>query len=492
MTKNRIAPVLQSPGCKRPASALAWSCLIFVLAASGQLTAVAQQEASTKVLQTARDIRALTPEQAAKGLPVRLRGVATFWDQGLYSRFVQDATAGIYIQEMTNMPGVVRGQMVEVEGFTSPGEYAPVIVPIRISVAGDGQFPVAKPVTAVELVGGTEDSQFVEITGIVRSVRYEEETQCHMIDVVTGGERFTAYTKELPVGQPGSLVDSIVKIRGVCSTQFNRLRQSLGFRLLVPRPGDVIVEKAASANPFETPVQPISSLLRFTPQANYGHRVKVNGTVSSQEAGRALFIQDETEGLHVQTRLRTPLRPGDVVEVLGFPAKGEYAPILQDAIYRKTGDGKSPAPVELAVDEVLKGEHDCRLVSLKANLLERTRRGREQFLVLESGGFTFHAYFGQDADMTGLDQLLNGSELSVTGVCLIERGSGWQAGEGWRVKSFRLLLPTAGDVRVIREPPWWTQPSKLRIAGIISILVLAVMVLIDVMRRRPKAPQASK
>ena len=124
---------------------------MFCLVASPEWTASAQQAAATKVLQLASEIRDLTPEQAAKKLPVRLRGVVTFWDNGLYSRFVQDTTAGIYIQDMTNMPDVVRGQMVAVEGFTSPGEYAPVIVPTRISVAGDGQFPAAKPVTAVEL-----------------------------------------------------------------------------------------------------------------------------------------------------------------------------------------------------------------------------------------------------------------------------------------------------------------------------------------------------
>lgn len=486
---NRIYSAFQSPASKRPSSGLVLVCLLFLLALDSHSGAVAQQDSPTEVLKTAKEVRALTPEQAAKGLPVLLRGVATFWDQDMYSRFVQDTTSGIYIQEMTNMPGVMRGQLVEVEGITSPGEYAPVIVPTRITVTGDGQLPVAKAVTAVELVSGTEDSQFVEISGIVRSVRYEEESQCHLIDIVVGGERFTAYAKELPVSQPGTLVDSIVKVRGVCSTQFNRLRQSLGFRLLVPRPGDLIVEKNAPTNPFETPAQAISSLLRFTPTASYGHRVKVVGTVTYQEPGQAVFVQDETEGLLVQTRLRTPLRPGELVEVLGFPAKGEYAPILQDALYRKTGDGAPPKPVELDVDEVLKGAHDCRLITLKANLLERTRRGREQYLVLESGGFTFNAFLGElgpDVDTTALDQLLNGSELSVTGICLVERGSGWQAGEGWRVKSFRLLLPTPNDVRVVSAPPWWKQPDKLRVIGFISVLLLAFLVLVDVMRRRPK------
>src|SRR5271157_1713204 len=45
----------------------------------------------------------------------------------------QDETAGIYLNE-TNVPALLAGQLVEVEGFTSPGEYAPIIVPGRVRI----------------------------------------------------------------------------------------------------------------------------------------------------------------------------------------------------------------------------------------------------------------------------------------------------------------------------------------------------------------------
>jgi len=465
----------------------------------GSLALTVANRLSAEVLTTVDQVRNLTAEQAAAAVPVKLRGVVTFQDQALFSRFLQDETAGIYLLEMTNnlvevtnQPALQAGSLVEVEGVTSPGEFAPVIQPLQVTVIGEGRFPAAKPVTAMDLVSGSEDSQFVELSGIVRSVQFEEETQNYLIDLVSLGERFTAYAKALPVATPGSLVDSTVRVRGVCSTLFNRLRQLFGFRLLVPRAEDLVIETAASDYPFNTPTQPIGSLLQFTPGGNHGHRVKVTGTVAYQDPGRAVFIQDESEGLYAQTRLRSVLRPGDVVEVLGFPAKGEYTPRLEDAIYRKVNDGQPPDPAAIDVDEVLMGTHDCRLITLKANVLERTQRGPEQFLVLESGGFNFHAYFGQDADVARLAEILNGSEVSVTGICLIERGSGWQAGEGWRAKSFRLLLPGIDAVKVIKGPPWWTQAEKLRVAGIISILVLAVLVLIDVLRRRPKAANGAK
>ena len=40
-------------------------------------------------LRTAAEVRRLTPDQAETGLPVRLRGVVTFHDGALFSRFVE-------------------------------------------------------------------------------------------------------------------------------------------------------------------------------------------------------------------------------------------------------------------------------------------------------------------------------------------------------------------------------------------------------------------
>src|SRR5205814_122117 len=141
-------------------------------------------------------------------------------------------------------------------------------------------------------------SQFVEVSGNVRSVHFEDESQHYLIDLALGGERFTAYARQLPVARTEDLVDSTVKVHAVCSTLFNRLRQLFGFRLLVPRPTDLLVEKPALRNPFDVPTQQISSLLQFTPQGTFGRRVKVIGTVIYQESGIALFIQDEKEGLY--------------------------------------------------------------------------------------------------------------------------------------------------------------------------------------------------
>jgi hypothetical protein len=450
------------------------SCLLLLCTLAAQLAA--GQNPSAGELLTAAQVRSLTPQQAAQALPVKLKGVVTFCQEGLNSRFVQDNTAGIYFRALnTNMPALTASQVVEIEGVTSPGEYAPVVIPRSITVVGGGNLPDAKPVNGQQLVSGQEDSQLVQVTGIVRSVRVDQGSNQYWIDLETDGERFSAYVTQIPTAQPDELVDSVIKIQGVCVTQFNNQRQLFGIRLLAPRATDLVIEQPAPGNPFDIPAQEISSLLQFTPQGNFAHRVKLSGTVAYAEPGDAVFIQDGKSGVYCQTQLRTPLQPGDQVEVLGFPAKGEYTPILEDTIYRKVGTGAAPVPVTLNVDEILTGSNDCRLIQTSARIVDRTLHGREQFLVLQQNGFTFNAYLGQTEKGLGFEALNNGSDVLVTGICLIERGSGWRGGEDWRAKSFRLLVRSPADVVVQSAPGNWIQSN---VSPAISVLLLVIVMML--------------
>ena len=447
------------------------------------------QGAPLRELRTAEEIRQLRPAEAEKHYPVHLRGTVTFFDERVPTaafRFVQDETAGIYFypqttEEITNL---ATGQLVEIEGLTGQGEFAPVVQARRIRILGEGKFPAAKPVTFEQLTSGQEDSQLVEIEGVVRAARFDERSKFYAIDIATGGGRLTAVAAELPVPKGEALTDSTVRVRGVCCTQFNLRRQLFGIRLLVPRREDLEVERPAPNDPFAAPAQSIGSLLQFAPEGTYGHRVKVTGTVIYRQNDNAMYIEDRSEGLYVETQQPGALLPGDQVEVVGFPAQGEYTPVLRDAVFRKVGSGPVPVPEEVNVDEALKGSHDCRLVRIKATVVERARKSREEFLVLDAGGFIFQAFVERKTHGADFAYLQNGTKVAVTGVCLIEKGSEWYAGETWRAKSFRLLLRSAGDIFVLQRPPWWTLERLSWAFGVLSGVVLLAFAWVAVLRRR--------
>jgi hypothetical protein len=254
----------------------------------------------------------------------------------------------------------------------------------------------------------------------------------------------------------------------------------------VPQADGLAIETPAPHSPYDLPLDKVNSLLQFSPEGTFGDRVKVTGTVVYYEPGNAVFIQDDTGGLHCKTLQRDALQPGDRVELLGFMAKGEYTPILEDAIYRKVAAGTEVTPDAADVDKILTGVDDCRLVTLSARVLDRVQRGVNQFLLLQSSDFTFQAYLPQ-RDSEQFDTLQNGSEVKVTGVCLIERGNDWQAGENWRASSFHLLLRSPDDVVVVQSPAAANAPDGLWIAtasGLIALACLLWIVFIRIKHRK--------
>ena len=121
------------------------------------LNVQALAQPSAKPLPTlthAEEIRRLTPEQAALGYPVRVRGVITM-DAPAPDFFVQDSTAGIYVEgSATPRFSHLLGQQVELEGITGPGKFAPVIREHRLRELRKGVLPRGQLVSFSELADG--------------------------------------------------------------------------------------------------------------------------------------------------------------------------------------------------------------------------------------------------------------------------------------------------------------------------------------------------
>jgi len=82
--------------------------------------------AAPAILTRTAQLRALSPEEAVRRIPVRLRAMVTHYDPGWNDVFVLDATGGAYVA--AEQPLELRqGQLVEVTGVSGPGEFAPVV-----------------------------------------------------------------------------------------------------------------------------------------------------------------------------------------------------------------------------------------------------------------------------------------------------------------------------------------------------------------------------
>jgi signal transduction histidine kinase len=440
-------------------------------------------QSSARLLPTlthANQVRRLSPEQAEMGYPVKIRGVITM-DAPAPDFFVQDATAGIYAEgSLSPEYSHVLGQLVEVEGVTGPGKFAPVIREKRLHVLGKGVLPQAHLFSFSELADGQQDSQWVRVRGLVRSVAIDRNSWHEIavaMRVASGGGEFNV---RVPIGREQDLsswVDSEVLIEGVCGSLYNVNRQLTGILLYVPRLSFMKVEAPAME-------AALSDLLRFSPGEGIRHRVRVRGVVGYQQPGNALFLQSQGQGLRVLTQQDTPLEIGDVVDVLGFPSMGESAPMLEDAVFHRLSRGKAPQPLTLDIGRPWE-EFDGAVITTKAKLLNRQPQPDGLRLLLQHDDVYFDATLPPGVPRDRLLSIPLNSEVQVVGICLVRSGGLWQVPQ-----SFRVLLRLPQDVMVLRTPSWWNLPHTLWLLGITAGVLLTVVAWVVVLGRRLREQMA--
>jgi len=447
---------------------------------------------------TAADVQALPSDVAAAHHPVRLRAQITdvpTW-RGL---FIQDRTRGIHVNYTDTLrqplPAVRPGDLVEIEGETDRGRFAPVIAAHRIAIVGHAPLPEGRAVSINHLTSGREDSQLVQFSGIVRAIRRAPPPVVDYLelDLMHGRERVTTLVplrKDQPV--PAGLgVDADVRVRAVVSTLFNDIGQMFGVRLLVPVTADVHVVSAAPADPFALPVSPLDRLLDFTARSGSagsapGLLRKVRGVVIIAR-DRTIYVRDAVGSFEIHASGEAALRSGDMVEAVGFPTAREgetlnsFRPSLEDATIRRVGHAALPQPIEASAADLLRGNRNATLVRVRGRLLQHVSTAHEEMLVLDGGGATFTAHLATSTPATPLPALQNGSLLELIGVTSMPPGAG---GAQPAAQTFRLLLPSADAVVVRERAPWLTGATVGWVLGVLGLATFASMAWVVTLRRR--------
>jgi len=468
-----LPPRAAHPACGVGAGAiflLAW--LLSAVAAQGQNPAMANLPTLTHVEQ----IRRMTIEEAGRGYPVHLRGVVTYYNFDAGDLFIQDSTAGIWVDPGQTKPALHHGEFVEVEGFSEVGDLAPEIVQAHFRSLGEAPMPTPQRPTSDELASGRLDSQWIELEGIVRSVA--ERDGGLVLNVSSGAFECRVFVLQYP-SVPTDIVDSQVRIRGVFAGLYDPSSvRVIGFQVLTPSWSDVEVLGRRTQGLWSVPVRPIRWLLRLTPEGGFAHRVRVHGVVTYQQLGRFLCLRDSGGALLVNSTQPTSLKVGDLIDATGYPDIGAYTVVMRDAIMQRVGAGPAPEPVEVSAEELRAGRHHANLVRLSARLLNCTTRPGEKVLELQADGVTFRAtlYTGTNSSPLGL--LRVGSLLQLTGISIIEVDENHQA------NGFEILLRSPADVMVRELPSWWTLRRALLALGLLAVAVILALGWIAALRRR--------
>lgn len=433
--------------------------------------------AAPPAMRTAAEVRRLSRQQAREGRPIKLEAVVTFNDPEMRLLFVQDATAGIYVESFRHVHRVRPGDRVEIEGVSGPGAFLPIVTQPRVRVVGRAPLPSARRMRPQDLRTGEEDSQWIEVEGVVRAV--------------TPHRRFTAIRMaqdgvRLQVEMPSTadpslaarLVNARVRVRAVCRSVLTVKGQWADIVLNSPGPEELVVVTPPAADPFALPVSPINTLFRFAAGKSWDHRVRVQGTVTFSEPGD-LYLDDGSGGLRVRTSGGPPPAVGDEVDAIGFASASDYSPVLQDAEVRVRGRKGAAVPVVVTPEDALRGRCDGELVRMEARLLEHVRGKEGGQLSLRAGPYLFTALLAGPAP--SFDALRPGSGLRLTGVCRVS------ADEQRVPQSFQLLLRSPSDVEVPDPAPWWTPRHAAWILAAMAGAVALSLAWVVTLRRHAAA-----
>jgi signal transduction histidine kinase len=446
------------------------------------------------------DIRALSRAEAARALPVRLRGVVTWQDADARPAFfLHDGFRNIWVDRSTaDSRGLWRGgdppreecgigAVVELEGVTDPGGYAPCVVPTAFRKVGSGDLPMARKVPLERMLSGSEDGQLVEVEGVVQGVTPPDRLGDSKLMLMVEGHPCRVASENGRLLDPAKLVDARVLVRGILVPLPNLRAEVAGLRMNIMGPGDIDVLMPPPLNPFSAPRVPLDGLLPFSPDARPFHRKVTSGVVTLAASGRFFFIQDGNRSVRVQSDA-TDVSPGDQVEVAGFVETSRTLAAITGGVVRKLGRAPVPPPAEVPVARILHPEfrnafekvadsdYSGRLVRIQARMVgvERSRPGTVDSILVSADGEVFPVYLTNPAALIPSDWVED-AVLDLKGVVELAFIEDASTQGSFSISGMRMWLGSARDVWVIDKPSWWT-PRRLwmALAGVLAVLTLAL------------------
>lgn len=443
-----------------------------------EASATSQRPVTLPVLTKVRQIHELTPNQAGWEYPVKIRGVITLAYQHMRT-YVEDDTAGIYIRSRQFSGDFKPGDLVEIEGTSNPGWYAPIIVPSKMTVVGTAPLPEAPQVSLFQMANGQYDSQWVADNAVVRSAHLENGVLSLKLS-----DRDGTFIANIPSDTlPTNLLDAVVNIRGVCVSQFNNKRQITGVEMWTPRLTDLQIREPSAANPFSLPLKSIVGLSQSRARTSLQRRAKVAGIVTASDPGKSFFLQDMDDAIQVFPNDKTAVKIGDHVEVVGYPALGDYGAVVRDAILRITGNGSLPPARPVPRDMPLDGQLNDLWVQTEAEVTGEPETEPTLVIPLQIGNTLFKARLLTPS--TPQDFPPRGSVIRVSGIYQV------LTDDLRAPRAFQLLVPDAANIQILNRPSLWTLRHTMLVVGILGVTAGFALLWVLILRRKVTEQTAS-
>lgn len=456
-----------------------WSGLLKRVIILGLAALFATASLRAAVLTTARQIRQLTPAQAANGAPVILEGVVTYYDPVEHILFLADRTGSIFILTRRSF-SLSAGDRIEVRGKTA-SSYKVVVSSDDIRILGKSPLPNPTPATFPQLMTGQWDCSYVTISGTVVSATMQDQPgeMYLLLELLMEGGPVNVHIEHPKNLSPQKLLDTRVTLTGVSGGSFDGKFQLVGTNLYLNSPAAMRITAAQRTDPASIPLTRMDRVMGSYNVIERSRRVHVRGSVTLYEPGSQLVVEDAGTAVLVHTHQIDPVNIGDIVDVTGFADADDHLQSLDHGQFSTMGRRSTIRPQPVEWDAADQGKYTFNLVSMDGRLIAEVHETGQDTLFLNSGGHVFSAVLRLGSEADNLPAFPAGSLIRVSGVCFIENGGPWNTAAG-----FSLHLRNPQDVQVLAHPAWWTVAHLLYLVGALALLILIALAWVELLRRR--------
>ena len=418
---------------------------------------------SIRPIETIAGIVRLNHEQAARRMPVKLRGVITYNNRYMGLLFLDDGTGGIFIDGRSSPTQAKAGTRVEVSGETERGRYTPIVAHASFKELDGGGFPDQHTVTLSELWRGQNDCRWVTVRAFIRGHSLDETFTC--LKLADSNAWVEAWVDGLPAGWLATLNFGEVELSGPCSVAVTEEGVINRVSIWVPTTNQFRIIRSGRDMTASLPRLSIASVANGE-SPDFALPVRVVGTVTHVSEKFGVKLQEGGFGLTVAAFDSPPPTVGRCIEATGWLERTEDRIQIIGASLRDLGPGPPPKPVSVNIGKAHERTHDGTLVTMEGVLRHRVVADGDDIWILENDDRFFEAILPPGLEDIRNPMVLPGTTVRLAGVLLAgDPSSGTPREPG-------VLLRSAADIEVLSAPPW---PIR-RVLTVISITLALHMV----------------
>ena len=403
----------------------------------------------------------------------------TLVDSPWHNRFFFDGEEGIYVDGLGIELKAKTGDRVRLSGFVVTGGFAPNLGVTNEVILGHGPLPEPRIAEVGDVLSGSEDSQWIEISGTLLG---SWDSEGHTILSLGWGYGEVAVTVVRQIGKapPELRLGSRISVRGVGASNYGTQYRLLGVRVHCPGFEYVRILTPGPADPFALPSTPLSEVLRFSPTRADVRQIRTQGTVTLVLGDGTVYLQSGTHALHCIAAGTPSVKVGDSVEAVGFPFLSrnlrsrdnpEYVvgiPTLHGARFRKGPPDQPPIIVNAESFETLvNGEsHLVQVVGKVEGTIRLKSDSLVQVVSLKPERRVFNVILNDTGGPgTQLVALRKGAKVRAIGVLDVSLSSGFDP------EGAILHLRSMKDVTVVTEGSWFTERRATFLAGSLLAII---------------------